>query len=102
MKKPCYEEYANKAFWFYARNPALSTNQPGLNKADIDNWNACNDAMRTFTRREQSIITEVYRSKCALVDAVDCVATSIGVDNGFVWQLLGRCTKTFARIRGLI
>lgn len=102
MTKPCYEDYANHAMRFYARNPALKLNAPGLKKVDIQNWNTCNDVLRTFAEKDRSIIIGVYGSKCAIEDAVKGISAQLQVSEGNVWQLLGHAAREFARLRGLI
>ena len=102
MSKPFYEDYAKHAIRFYAQNRTLSMKKPGLKLVDIQNWNACNDAMRSFTNREQAIIIGVFKSKCAVDDAVNCIAAQFKVDQGNVWQLINRFSRQFALNRGLI
>lgn len=101
MSKPYYEDYATHAMRFYARNPALCMNKPGLKLTDIQNWNACNDALRHFSEQERAIIVEVFRSKCAINDSVDCIAAQFKTEPGRIWQLLNRFSKEFAKNRGL-
>lgn len=102
MGKPCYEEYANHAMRFYTRNLALNLSKPGLTKTDVANWNACNDAIQTFSQQEQTIIMSVYKSKCIMTDAVHAMAGQLHMSEGVIWQLLGRFSKEFAKKRGLI
>lgn len=101
MSKPYYEDYAKHAMRFYARTPVLSMNKPGLKLVDIQNWNACNDTIRTFSAHDQAIILGVFRSKCAIDDAVNCISTQFKVAPGYVWQLLNSFSKEFAKNRGL-
>lgn len=102
MNKPYYKEYANHAMRFYARNLALALGKPGLTKTDIDNWNACNDAIRMFSQQEQTILIIVYKSKCTMTDAVQATASQLHMDKNDIWQLLNRFSKEFAKKRGLI
>ena len=102
VTKPYYEDYATHALRFYARNPALNMKSPGLKLVDIENWNACNDTMRKYSERDQAIILNVFKSKCALSDAVECIAAQYKMNAGNVWQLLNRFSADFAINRGLI
>lgn len=102
MTKPSYQDYANHALRFYVRNPALNMRSPGLKKSDIQNWMACNNALRTFTEQDRSVIVGVYNSKCTMEDAVKGISSQLHLEEANVWQLLGRATKEFARCRGLI
>lgn len=102
MTKPCYEEYANHALRFYAKNPALSFNSPGLKRVDIDNWNACNDIMRHYSEKDRAVVLGVFRSKCAMQDAVTGISSQLQISENGVWQLISRAAKDFAKRRGLI
>lgn len=101
MTKACYEEYANHAMRFYVRNPTLKLNSPGLKKADIDNWNACNDVLRAFSAEDRAIIIGVYESKCTINSAVDAISAQLKISDGRVWQLISRASNEFAKRRGL-
>lgn len=102
LSKPCYEEYANHAMRFYARNLAISMSNPNLKKIDIQNWVTCNDVMSNFREFDRELILDVYRNKCSIPDSVSAVANKYCVETGVVWQLLGRFAKEFAIKRGLI
>lgn len=102
MTKPYYEDYATHAIRFYARNPALNTKKSGLKLVDIQNWNVCNDTIRRYPERDQAIILSVFKSKCILSDAVECVASQYKLEPGNVWRLLNRFSEDFARNRGLV
>lgn len=102
MTKPSYQDYANHALRFYARNPALNMRSPGLKKSDIDNWTACNDALRVFCDQERSVIIGVFNSKCTIEDAVRGISAQLQLEETNVWQILSRATKEFAKYRGLI
>lgn len=102
MSKPCYEEYANHAMRFFARHPALNLKGPGLKKSDILNWTACDNALRTFSESEQAVILNVFRSKCIMTDAVSAMASQLHVGEGFIWQILSRFSREFAKHRELI
>lgn len=102
MTKPCYQDYANHAMRFYARNPALNMRSPGLKKTDIQNWMACNDALRAFSDEDRSVIIGVYSSKCAMEDATKGISAQLNIDEANVWQLMNKAAKEFAKVRGLI
>lgn len=102
MSKPYYEEYSNRALRFYARNPALKMSAPGLKKPDVENWMACNDVLRGYASDERDIIIEVYRLKTTMPESVFTVAAKHNRETAYVWQLLIKATRDFAKKRGLI
>ena len=102
MTKPFYEDYANHAMRFYARNPALNLKQPGLKKIDVENWMACNEAIKPYKDEERAIIINVFKSKCTMTDAVKAISGQLQVGENSVWQLLNRAAFDFAKKRGLI
>ena len=102
MSKPCYEQYVNHAMRFYARNLALNMRAPGLKKTDIQNWTTCDDVIKTFPEHEQTIIINIFKSKCNVSDAVRAMAEQLHMSENSVWQLLNSFSRDVARKRGLI
>lgn len=102
MSKPFYEDYATHAMRFYSRNPAIKMNDPGLKLADVENWHACEDALRNFSELDRTILIEVFRCKCAIDDAVSCISAQFDVKPNTVWQLMNNFSNVFAKYRGLL
>lgn len=104
MKKPAYEDYANRAFRFYMRNQALD--RPAFytedHAADWLNWNFCNEVVQELNAEEREILWNIYYPKRNILDAVDDIAQSTGVRKNNIWALLNRTTRSFAKKRGLI
>lgn len=104
MKKPAYEDYANRAFRFYMRNQELCTREVYAEDHSVDwlNWTFCNEVVQELNAEEREILWNIYYPKRNILDAVDDIAQSTGVRKNNIWALLNRTTRSFAKKRGLI
>lgn len=100
--KPYYEEYANHSFRFYVRNPVLNIKDLKPSRVDIENWQVCDDVFGMLTPEEKSIVTGVYRSKCAVPDIVHALSCDLHISEKYIWTLLNRVVRDFAKKRELI
>lgn len=104
--KPFYEECAKHAIRFYVKHPVLceprNVKLSGMRPTDIQNWHACDEVLSRYTDSERATLIGVYRSKCAMTDAVKCISDQLRVPENSVWQLMKRFARGYAKQRGLI
>ena len=100
--KPFYEDCAKHAIRFYVKYPALNTKMSGMRLADIQDWHACDDVLSRYTDSERATLVGVYRSKCAMTDAVKCISGQLRIPENNIWQLMNRFARDYAKQRGLI
>ena len=100
MSKPFYAEYANHAMRFYARH---SDCKPAAGQSsDLAMWEACANASKRFTAHDNAVILAVYRSKCRINEAVECISKELRIPENKIWKLINQFSKVFAKERGLI
>lgn len=100
MPKPFFEEYATHAYRFYAKNPVVRASE--VKKSELENWEACDAALRRFSKEDRAVVLAVFGSKCSVPDAVKCISHELALSDNYIWQLLNRVTRAFAERRGLI
>ena len=98
MSYEFYSEYVNHCLRFYARyeHPAL------LSDVDKRNWEACDNALREFTDREQDTLLTIYRGYDTLTDNIYQLARKQGVSQNSIWKLVKVLKKKVAEQRGLL
>lgn len=101
MTKPYYEGQANHAFRFYVRNPVLRVKGNSVSQCEIADWNACNLVYKMLTPDEQSIVTEIYRTKGYMPDIVHMQSHKLRVEENRIWVTLNHIAREFAKKRGL-
>lgn len=96
--KTFYSEYVQHCMRFYARFP-----QPKF-RTDVDekNWNACDQAIKDFTNKEQYILMSVYQGTETLPDNVYNLSTSQDIKQDTIWKLVNQLERKIAKRRGLI
>lgn len=99
MNRPFYSEYIRHALRFYARH--LQANR-FHSAADRDNWQACNDTLKSLSDIERDILVSVYGSFDTLPDNVYNTAKNYNVNQTMIWDLMKETEHKIAKRRGLI
>ena len=83
---------------FYARHPRPKFRSD----ADKQNWNACDNAMKGFTDKEQDILMTVYREGDTIPDNVYRVSVDRNIKQDTIWKLINELERKVAKRRNLI
>ena len=96
--KTFYSDYVQHCMRFYARHP----HPKYRSDADKQNWNACDNAVKGFTDKEQDILMTVYREGDTIPDNVYKVSVELDIKQDIIWKLINELERKVAKRRGLI
>lgn len=99
MAKTFYSEYVNHCLRFYARHPSPTFR----NNSDLQNWNACEDALNTFPLDDRASLLFIYSQPgTSVVDNVHKLCARNDIKSDYVWKLVSDLERRVAINRGLI
>ena len=93
-----YSEYVNHCLRFYTRHPKPTFHSV----ADKKNWNACDDAMKTFSDHDRAMLMIIYSEGDTIADNVYQLAKARNMKQDTIWKLVNELEKKVAKRRGLI
>ena len=96
--KTFYSDYVRHCMRFYARHPHPKCRSD----ADKQNWNACDNAVKGFTDKEQDILMTVYREGDTIPDTVYKLSAELNIKQDIIWKLINELERKVAKRRGLI
>lgn len=99
MNRPFYSEYIRHALRFYARH--LQANR-FHSAADRDNWQACDEVLKSCSDMEKDILVFVYGSFDTLPDNVYNASKKYSVSQSMIWDLMKDVERNIAKLRGLL
>lgn len=93
-----YSEYTQHCMRFYVRHP-----RPDF-KSDVDkqNWQACDNALKSFSPSEIDIIKEVYASGDTIADNIYEISVRCEIKQDSIWNLMRKLEHKIAKRRKLI
>ena len=93
-----YSDYVNHCLRIYARHP-----KPVFHSgADKNNWEACENALKSFTDSDRDMLLSIYTEGDTIPDNVYQMAKSKGVKQDTIWKLIGELERKVAKRRDLI
>ena len=99
MNKPFYTDYVRHALRFYSRNLKVTSFK---READMLNWLACNDAIRSYSDRDKDILVYVYGSYDTLADNVYEMSKKHRIHQNVIWDMMKEFEREIAEKRGLL
>lgn len=89
MPRTFYSDYVRRCMQFYVRYP-----EPFFrNDADRQNWEACERALKGFSKWAKYILTEVYNGDDTLADNVHQTSMQLGIKQDKVWRLIHKLER---------
>lgn len=88
--------YARITLWHRPRNPRFR------NKADQENWEACDTVIRSYPEEQRRILLVIHRGGDTIPDNVYAYCEEHGVQQEVVWALIRDMRDKIAKRRGLV
>ena len=102
LKTRCYyTEYVNHMIRFYMTTPDTLTME-GRRNADIANWLAVQDVMRTIRPEDKEKVLKIYSLDYRIPKAVEMYCEETGADKTETWRVLTKVVSLIARKRELV
>jgi hypothetical protein len=98
MSRAFYTEYVKHCLRFYVRhgNPKFHT------EADKHNWQACEEALNTFSDSDREMLMAVYQGGDTIPDNIYQLAKDKDISQDCVWRLVNELERKVAKRRGLL
>lgn len=98
MGRAFYSEAVRSCLQSYARNehPVFQTEE------EVQDWQACNIALRAFSPYKRKALLEVYRRYDTLEDNIYIVSYLLDIKQDTLWNLVSKLEKQVAINRGLL
>lgn len=93
-----YSDYVNHCLRFYARHSRPIFHS----EADKKNWNACDNALKSFSDSDRDILLTIYIEGDTIPDNIYQMAKSKGIKQDTIWKLISELERKVAKRRGLI
>lgn len=93
-----YSEYVNHCLRFYARHPRPIFHS----EADKKNWNACENALKSYNDYDKAMLMIIYSEGDTIADNVYQLAKARNMKQDTIWKLVNDLERKVAKRRGLI
>ena len=102
--KPYYSEYVRHCLRYYIKtwDEAPGCSPSFKTVADRDNWSACHQVLKDYSRSDMDIIAEIYRPGDTIADKIYVMSQRMRVHQDKIWGLVNTTERKIAKKRGLL